>query len=736
MVPRPFDDGGRTRVANGEALTDGTGDEQPAAGRPVQTGVARPVAAPVDPGTDDHLAAGHALADVVVPGPVELDRDALRQERGEALAGGPRQADLHGTLGQTGVAPDLGDLARQAGPDGAVDVLDGVGDHDRTGAPERRPTIDGELLTERRSRHPTEAPIPTRVGPNQQRGEVAGNGIVGIGRDEQVASPDQLLEAAGTDRRHRATGVLGDEPEQVDDVVDRAAVLGPQVLPLGGDTDRAGVLVAAADHLAAEGEQRCGPEAVPIGAEEGGHDHVAAGAETPVGLDGGRRPQPVGDEGLVRLGETQLPRRPGVLDRHQRRSAGSPAVAGDHHGVGEGLGDTDGDRTDAGTRDELHRHPGQRLERLQVVDELREVLDRVDVVMRRRRDERHPGFGVAEPSDLLGDLVAGELTAFAGLGALCHLDLELLGRRQVPGGHAEPSAGHLLDRRIARRPEATRVLAALPRVGEAADEVHRLGERLVRLGGQCAEGHRSGREPAHDAFDRLHLLERNGRAEGNDLEKIAQLHRGAVPLDRTDVVLVAVPVPRANGLLEGEDGCGGVDVLDTAATELVVAGDLLAAALVPGVASQGVLGDPVEAGATDPPLDVLEGDVADLLVEADRLEELRSPVGGDRAHPHLRHDLEEALLEARPVVLLRLDGPAGDPSGGGHRPHVLDRHVGVDGRGPEADQACEVVGVAGLSGDRHDRRTEPEPDPDEVMVDGPHGEEDGNGRMVGVGLPI
>ena len=39
----------------------------------------------------------------------------------------------------------------------------------------------------------------------------------------------------------------------------------------------------------------------------------------------------------------------------------------------------------------------------------------------------------------------GELTALARLGALRHLDLQLLRRRQVPGGHSEAAAGDLLD---------------------------------------------------------------------------------------------------------------------------------------------------------------------------------------------------------------------------------------------------------------------------------------------------
>jgi hypothetical protein len=46
----------------------------------------------------------------------------------------------------------------------------------------------------------------------------------------------------------------------------------------------------------------------------------------------------------------------------------------------------------------------------------------------------------------LVDLVAGQLAAFAGLGALRHLDLDVVGIDQVFGGHAKAARGDLLDR--------------------------------------------------------------------------------------------------------------------------------------------------------------------------------------------------------------------------------------------------------------------------------------------------
>ena len=87
---------------------------------------------------------------------------------------------------------------------------------------------------------------------------------------------------------------------------------------------------------------------------------------------------------------------------------------------------------------------------LEVVDQLRQILDRIDVMMRRRRDQADAGGGVAHAGDVGVDLVAGQLTALPRLGALGHFYLDVVGIDQILDGHAEPAGGDLLDRRAHR----------------------------------------------------------------------------------------------------------------------------------------------------------------------------------------------------------------------------------------------------------------------------------------------
>jgi hypothetical protein len=115
--------------------------------------------------------------------------------------------------------------------------------------------------------------------------------------------------------------------------------------------------------------------------------------------------------------------------------------------------------------------------------------------MRRRRNQRHAGRRVAQLGDLRRDFVAGQLAAFAGLGALRDFDLQLFRIGQVVGSHAEAGTGDLLDGAILRiavrtRHVPLRVLAALAGIARAADAVHGDSQTFVGFFADGAVAHR------------------------------------------------------------------------------------------------------------------------------------------------------------------------------------------------------------------------------------------------------
>ena len=364
-------------------------------------------------------------------------------------------------------------------------------------------------------------------------------------------------------------------------------------------------------------------------------------------------------------------------------------------------------------------------------------------MVRRRGDQSHPRGGVAHLGDPRIHLVAGELTALAGLGPLGHLDLEVVGIHQVLAGDAEASGGHLLDGAPARvaigvARVAGGILSALAGIGLAAHAVHGDGERLVGLETDGPVGHRAGGEAGEDRLHRLDLLDGDGplrRLEGEEPpqgREVAGLlvHRARVVLE--DPVLAA-----AGGVLELEHGVRVEEVILPLAPPLILAAPLelgvphRPVGEGPGVARRRLLGDDVDAHAADPRGGPREVAVHEGLVQPDRLEDLGAPIGLDGGDPHLGDHLEHALVERLDVVLLR--GGLVQPREQALADHVVQRlegQVRVDGARTVPEQQRGVMHlprVARLDDQAHLHAAALA---DEVMVHARGGEQRGNGRQL------
>ena len=183
----------------------------------------------------------------------------------------------------------------------------------------------------------------------------------------------------------------------------------------------------------------------------------------------------------MRLGKPELPRKARVVDRALRRGARAAVVAGNEDDLTARLRDARGDRADARLGDELNGNTRAAVGVFKVIDQLCQVFDRIDVVMRRRGNQCHAGRGIARLCNPRIDLLARKMAALAGLCALRHFDLDLFGVDQILARHAEAARGDLLDRAGALRSKAFGAFAALAGVRLAAQTVHRDGHALVRF---------------------------------------------------------------------------------------------------------------------------------------------------------------------------------------------------------------------------------------------------------------
>ena len=279
---------------------------------------------------DRDRAARQALADVVVGLADEPQLDARARERPERLAGrapelemdraaqvaalegaGERRPERAIRRGEAQTRGGHGALAAERGGDAGLQ-------RGRRGVAHVAAGARGVGAASRRRRPTDAAPM---TGASSAR-------AAGIGVSSRRLSPTTSPTDPGADGRQLAAQVLGDRGEVAHDVVGRAGELGPQVLALGRDAGRAGVEMALARHVAADGDERRRPERELLGAEERGDEQVAAGLEPAVRAERDAVAQVVAEQDLVDLGEPELPRRADVLDRRQRRGARPAGVPG------------------------------------------------------------------------------------------------------------------------------------------------------------------------------------------------------------------------------------------------------------------------------------------------------------------------------------------------------------------------------------------------------------------------
>ncbi len=106
----------------------------------------------------------------------------------------------------------------------------------------------------------------------------------GFGGFQALCMADHFIDGAESAFCHDFAHFHGDEGHEVDDVFCLALEVFTEDWILGGDADGAGIFLADAHHDAADGDERCGGEAVFFCAQEGGDGDIAAGLELAVGF--------------------------------------------------------------------------------------------------------------------------------------------------------------------------------------------------------------------------------------------------------------------------------------------------------------------------------------------------------------------------------------------------------------------------------------------------------------------
>ena len=419
-------------------------------------------------------------------------------------------------------------------------------------------------------------------------------------------------------------------------------------------------------------------------------------------------------------------------------------MATDQDLVGSTLGHTGGDGADAGLADQLDRHARAGVGVLKVKDQLCQVLDGVNIVVRRRRNQADAGRGLTDLGDPGVDLLAGQVSTLAGLGALGHLDLNLEGAAQVAARHAKACACHLLDGgvlgvTVGQRGLATRVLAALAGVGTAVQAVHGDGHALVCLFADGAIRHGAGVKAADDVECGLDLVEcHRSAATGIKVEQVAQAHGTTSAVQASAVLLKGVVAVLAAGSLQQVDNLRIDEVIlaaERAPLGQTQRGQLIGSrALKDG--ERGVVALVLLA------LNVLDTHTAhtahragevrvdELRSKADGLENLRGVIALHRGDTHLGHDGDDTRRRGLVVVGDTLLGRHVQVAACRQIADARMRVVRIDAARGVAHQCRKVVRGHGVAALHHDVGKGTHAGADQVIVHAAHGEQRRHGHLA------
>ncbi|MPM07838.1 hypothetical protein SDC9_54147 [bioreactor metagenome] len=335
---------------------------------------------------------------------------------------------------------------------------------------------------------------------------------------EIVAQPARRLDRV--EPRHQR-GVLGGD-------AGRVLALVPVVIGIRGGAELA-VFGRPFRVVLAKRHQRRGADRDRIGAKREGLGHIGAGADAArddelhlaVHAQILQRLHRGPDAGKRRLAD--------MLDEHILRRRGAALHAVEHHDIGPRLHRERSVivRPRAADLDVDRLFPVGDLADLEDLD--LEIVGPGPVRVPAGRALVDADRQVAHARDPLGDLLAQQHAAAAGLGALADHDLDRIGAAQIVGVHPVAARQILIDE-LLRMAALLVGHAAIARGGRGAGHRRAAAERLLRRARERAEGHPGDR---HRDLQLDRLL-REARAEHHAgaaflaiaLERIAR-HRGA-----------------------------------------------------------------------------------------------------------------------------------------------------------------------------------------------------------------
>ena len=266
---------------------------------------------------------------------------------------------------------------------------------------------------------------------------------------KKVCTTYHLIDGGNTKACHVLSQLLCNKAHEVLHILRFSAESLTQLRVLCSHTYRAGIQIADSHHHAAHRYKwRCCKTEF-LCTEKCCNGNVTAAHQLTVCLDTYTVTKSVHDQRLVCFCKSKLPWKSCIMDRASWRCSCTSVISGDQNSLCTGLCYTGCNRTNTRLRNQLYGNIRIFIGVFQVIDQFCQILDRIDIMMWRRRDQADSRCGMTGFCDPRIYLLCRKMSALTRLCPLCHLDLDFSCGNQITAGNAETSAGYLFDRRAA-----------------------------------------------------------------------------------------------------------------------------------------------------------------------------------------------------------------------------------------------------------------------------------------------
>ena len=266
---------------------------------------------------------------------------------------------------------------------------------------------------------------------------------------KKVCTAYHLINGGNTKACHVLSQLLCDKAHEVLHILRFSAESLTKLRILGSHTNRTGIQVADSHHHAAHSYKRCCCKTEFLCTEKCCNGNVPTAHQLTVCLDTYTVTKSVHDQCLMCFCKSKLPWKSCIMDGASWRCSCTSVISGDQNSLCSGLCNTGGYSTNTSLRNQLYGNIRIFICIFQVIDQLCKILDRVDIMMRRRGDQADSRCRMTGFCDPRIYLLCRKMSTFTRLCTLCHLDLDLFCRNQVTAGNTETSACYLFDRRAA-----------------------------------------------------------------------------------------------------------------------------------------------------------------------------------------------------------------------------------------------------------------------------------------------